>query len=158
MTLAKNGYLPDFEVELARSQKDGNSFRENGYEAKLKVKIPLYFMTKQNQGVREAAANRAASFQDLKNIRTDLLFRIKDNVLKIERANELIKLIKNTLIPQARFTFDSAKASYSVGKVDFLTLLNSFLILQENEIELKNEQVAYEKAMARLEEIVGDEP
>ncbi|EKE01951.1 MAG: hypothetical protein ACD_21C00016G0009 [uncultured bacterium] len=158
VALAKSEYLPDFEIEFERFRKNENSVRENGYEAKLKATIPLYFMTKQNQGVKEAAANRAASFQDFKNIRTDLLFRIKDSVLKIERANELINLIKNTLIPQARFTFDSAKASYSVGKVDFLTLLNSFLTLQENEIELRSEQVAYEKAMARLEEIVGDEP
>ena len=158
VALAKSEYLPDFEIELARSQRNENSLRENGYEGMLKVKIPLYFMTKQRQGVRGAVANRAASQHDLRNIREYLLFRIKDNVLKIERANELINLIKNILIPQACFTFDSAKASYSVGKVDFLTLLDSFLILQENEIELHGEQVAYEKAMARLEEIVGDNP
>lgn len=158
VALAKSEYLPDFEIELARSEKDENSFRETGYEGKLKVKIPLYFMTKQRQGVKEAVANRESSLQDLQNMREDLLFQIKDNVLKIERANELINLIKNNLIPQAHFTFASASASYTVGKVDFLTLLDSFLILQENEIELQNEQVAYEKAMTKLEEIVGDKP
>lgn len=156
VALAKSEYLPDFEIELGRSEKKENSIVERGYEGMLKVKVPLYFMTKQNQGVKEAVANREASVQELRNMKEDLLFRIKDNVLKIERANDLIKLIKNSLIPQARFTFASANSSYGVGKVDFLTLLDSFLILQENEIELQSEQVAYEKALVRLEEIVGD--
>lgn len=158
IALAKSEYLPDFEIELARAEKNENSVRESGYEGDIKIKIPLYFMTKQRQGVRGAVANHEGSLQDLQNVREDLLFQVKDNVLKIERSSELINLIKNNLVSQARFTFIAASSSYSVGKVDFLTLLDSFLSLQGIEIELQSEQVAYEKAMTRLEEIVGDNP
>ncbi len=39
--------------------------------------------------------------------------------------------------------------------MDFLTLLNSLLTLQESELELHGEMVEHEKALARLEETVG---
>lgn len=49
----------------------------------------------------------------------------------------------------------ASQAGYGVGKVDFLTLLNSLLTLQESELELHGEMVAHERAMARLEEVTG---
>jgi hypothetical protein len=45
-----------------------------------------------------------------------------------------------------------------LGKVDFLTLLSSLLTLQDNELELHSEIVEHEKALARLEEIIGRAP
>lgn len=155
LALAKNEYLPDFEVELLRMNKKTNAATENGYEAGVNVKIPLYFMSKQNPGVHEAMANREFSLENLQNLREDMLFQIKNNVIRAQRADELVNLIKNALIPQARYTFSAAKASYSVGKVDFLTLLDSLLTLQENELELQSELAEHEKAIARLEGILG---
>ena len=52
----------------------------------------------------------------------------------------------------------SAQAGYSVGSVDFLTLLSSLLTLQENRLELEMETVEHAKAVARLEEVVGEVP
>jgi hypothetical protein len=45
-----------------------------------------------------------------------------------------------------------------VGTVDFLTLLSSLLTLQDNEIELHAEITEHEKALARIEEIIGSVP
>lgn len=156
VALAKSGYLPDFEIEFMRMNKQTNSATENGYEAGLNVKIPLYFMSKQNNEVYEAVANRETALENFQDVKESLLFQIKDNYIKAKRANELVNLIKNTLIPQSYYTFTSAKASYAVGKVDFLTLLDSLLTLQENELELLSEQTEHEKAIARLEGILGE--
>ena len=46
--------------------------------------------------------------------------------------------------------------TYGVGKIDFLTLLNSLLTLQDNELELQNEIVQHEKSVTQLEEITGN--
>ena len=49
----------------------------------------------------------------------------------------------------------ASQSGYGVGKVDFLTLLNSLLTLQDSELELHGEMVAHEKAIARLEQVTG---
>ncbi len=156
IALAKREYYPDFELS-------GLGFRDpvtdaNGYQVMLNVKIPLYYATKQREGVNEAVASREAVFQDLHALRQELLARIRDNVAKAERAEELIKLLRDAIIPQSRLTLASAQASYAVGKVDFLTLLNSLLVLQENELEFHSEMVEHKKALARLEGIIGVAP
>jgi cobalt-zinc-cadmium efflux system outer membrane protein len=132
--------------------------RESGYQLMLGVKIPLYYPTKQRQGVEEALANREAAAQELQAVRQDLLFRLTDNLAQVQRAERLIAILKDVIIPQATLTLESAQAGYAVGTVDFLTLLNSLLTLQENELELHGEMVEHEKARARLEEIIGSAP
>jgi outer membrane protein TolC len=84
--------------------------------------------------------------------------RVRDEVAQIERAEKLIALLKGAIIPQVQLTLDSARSGYSVGRVDFLMLLDSLFTLQENELELRMEIAEHEKARARLEEIIGDEP
>ena len=100
----------------------------NGYEVTLNVKVPLYYATKQREGVNEAVASREAVFQDLRALRQELLARIRDNVAQVGRAEELIKLLRDAIIPQSNLTLAAAQASYAVGKVDFLTLLNVRLL------------------------------
>lgn len=156
IALARREYFPDFEISAAGVHND--SLRKDGYQAMLSVKVPLYYATKQRYGVKGAVAGREAAFQDLWAIRQELAFRVQDNLARITRAEELVKLLNKALIPQARLTLASAQANYSVGKVDFLTLLNSLLTLQENEIELHGEMTEHEKALARLEEIIGERP
>lgn len=156
IALANRQYYPDFELD-ARGQHD-TVMSTLGYQVMLRVQVPLYFPTKQREGVREAVASREAVFQDLQALRQELLSRIKDNVAQAERADQLIKLLRDAIIPQSRLTLASAQASYAVGNVDFLTLLNSLLTLQENELEFHGEMTEHEKALARLEEIVGETP
>jgi outer membrane protein TolC len=156
IALAQREYLPDFEIGLqgVRDEPMG----ENGYQLMLNVTVPLYYATKQRYGVREARAAREGAAGDLQAVRQELAMRVKDEVAQIERAEKLIALLKGAIVPQVQLTLDSARSGYAVGRVDFLTLLNSLFTLQENELELKMEIVEHEKARARLEEIIGEEP
>ncbi|PTQ89929.1 outer membrane protein TolC [Nitrosomonas nitrosa] len=156
IALAKREYYPDFEVR-ALGIRD-TVMNDNGYEVTLNVKLPLYYATKQREGVNEAVASREAVFQDLRALRQELLARIKDNVAQVERAEELIKLLRDAIIPQSNLTLAAAQASYAVGKVDFLTLLNALLTLQENELDFHSEMAEHKKALARLEGILGVAP
>lgn len=156
IALAQREYFPDFDVNVFGFRNE--TMRENGYQLMLGIKIPLYYATKQRQGVQEALESREGAAQDLQAVRQDLLFRLKDNFAQAERAERLINILQNAIIPQATFTLESAQAGYAVGTVDFLTLLNSLLTLQENQLELHGEMVEHEKAIARLEEIIGSTP
>lgn len=154
--LARREYLPDFAVGVQGIHEE--PMNENGYQLMLNVSVPLYYGTKQRYAVREARALRAEASSGLQAVRRELAMRIRDEVARIERAERLIDLLRNAIIPQARLTFDSARSGYTVGRVDFLTMLNSLLTLQENELELHAEIAAHEKARARLEEIIGEAP
>ena len=156
IALAKREFLPDFTVSVGGVRNE--TIAKNGYQVMLGIKVPLYYATKQREAVREALASREAAVQDAHAVRQELLFRLKDNVTQVQRAKKLIALLSDAIIPQARLTLESAQAGYAVGKVDFLTLLSSLLTLQDNELELHGEIVEHEKALARLEEVIGGTP
>ncbi len=156
LDLARREYMPDFEIGV-RGMHD-EPMGEDGYQLMLNVTVPLYFASKQRYGVRQAIATRAESTQDLQAIRQELVMRVRDEFAKTQRAATLVQLLEGAIVPQAELALAASQSGYAVGRVDFLTLLNSLLTLQESEIELRAEIAAHEKARARLEEIVGVEP
>ena len=156
LELARREYLPDFDLDVL-GMRDAN-MRTNGFRVMLGVRVPLYYTSRQQEGVREALAMRRAAENDLQATRQELLFQIKDSFVRAQRAEQLANLLSEVVIPQATLTLRSAQAGYSVGSVDFLTLLSSLLTLQENRLELETETVEHAKAVARLEEVVGEVP
>ena len=156
IALTRREFLPDFSVSAGGVRNE--TLKKNGYQVMLGIKVPLYYATKQREAVREALASREAAVQDARAVRQELLFRVQDSVVQVQRAEKLIALFTDAILPQARLTLEAAQAGYAVGKVDFLTLLSSLLTLQDNELELHGEITEHEKALARLEEIIGSVP
>jgi outer membrane protein TolC len=153
VSLARRQYLPDFDVTALGLRND--LINDNGYQVMVGIKIPLFYETKQRQGVKEALASLAGAREDLAAARQDILFQVKDAFVQTQRAERLITILRDALIPQSTLALQAAQVGYSVGKVDFLTLLNSLLTLQENQLELHGEMVAHEQAVARLEALTG---
>ena len=153
VSLAKRQYYPDFDVTALGIRND--KINDNGYQVMVGIKIPLFYETKQKQGVREALAGLEGAREDFVATRQDLLFQVKDSFVQAQRAERLITILRDAIIPQATLALRAAQSSYAVGKVDFLTLLNSLLTLQESELELHGEMVSHEKALARLEAVTG---
>ena len=153
VSLAKRQYYPDFDVTALGLRNDRSN--DNGYQVMVGIKIPLFYETKQKQGVREALASLEGAREDFAATRQDLLFQVKDGFVQAQRAERLITLLRDAIIPQATLGLHAAQAGYAVGKVDFLTLLNSLLTLQESQLELHSEMVSHEKALARLEAVTG---
>lgn len=153
VSLAKRQYYPDFDVTALGLRND--KINDNGYQVIVGIKIPLFYETKQKQGVREALAGLEGAREDFTATRQDLLFQVKDGFVQAQRAERLITILRDAIIPQATLGLQAAQAGYGVGKVDFLTLLNSLLTLQDSQLELHGEMVNHEKALARLEAVTG---
>ncbi len=153
VSLAKRQYYPDFDVTALGIRND--KINDNGYQIMVGIKIPLFYDTKQKQGVHEAVANLEGAREDFTAARQDLLFQVKDGFVQAQRAERLITILRDAIIPQATLGLQAAQAGYAVGKVDFLTLLNSLLTLQDSQLELHSEMVNHEKALARLEAATG---
>jgi outer membrane protein, heavy metal efflux system len=153
VSLAKRQYYPDFDITALGTRND--KINDNGYQVMVGIKIPLFYETKQKQGVREALASLESSREDFAATRQDLLFQVKDGFVQAQRAERLITILRDAIIPQATLALQAAQVGYTVGKVDFLTLLNSLLTLQDSQLELHGEMVNHEKALARLEAVTG---
>ena len=153
VSLAIRQYYPDFDLTALGLRNDRTN--DNGYQVMVGIKIPLFYETKQKQGVREALAILEGAREDFTATRQDLLFQVKDGFVQAQRAERLITILRDAIIPQATLGLQAAQAGYAVGKVDFLTLLNSLLTLQDSQLDLHGEMVNHEKALARLEAVTG---
>jgi outer membrane protein TolC len=153
VSLAKRQYFPDFDVQALGLRND--RINDNGYQIMVGIRIPLFYESKQKQGVREAMATLEGAREDFSATRQDVLFQVKDGFVQAQRAERLITILRDAIIPQATLALQAAQAGYAVGRVDFLTLLNSLLTLQDSQLELHGEMVNHERALARLEALTG---
>lgn len=153
LTLARREYLPDFVV---RADYLNKASLQPEWEVGVGIKVPLYFATKQRAGVDEAAATLAEAHFERQSAEVSVEARIRDLYARALAAEHLIALYHATVIPQAQLALESAISAYSVNKVDFLTLLNSFTVTLEYEMRYHEELSNFQKAVAELEAVVGE--
>ena len=152
--LANREYYPDFFVGIGAMQSFRSDEQQDAF-GMLGIKVPLYYATKQRFGLKESLSNLTRARKDHRTATQDVLFRVKDNFVRIERATRLVTLLRKAIIPQASLVLESSIAGYAVGKVDFLTMLDNLLRLQRDEIDLHRELTTHEIAIAKLEEVVA---
>ncbi|HUI28210.1 MAG TPA: TolC family protein, partial [Candidatus Kryptonia bacterium] len=153
VALARREYLPDFVVRAEYMHK---AALLPEWEIGLGIKVPLYFAAKQRNGVAEAAAMLSEAKSARDSIARSVDFRVKDLYLRARASERLIALYNTTITPQARLALESATQAYEVGKVDFLTLLNSFTVMLEYEMRYHEELSNFQKAIAELEAVIGE--
>ena len=152
LSLAQREYYPDLVFKADYMNK---AARLPEWEVGVGVKVPLYFWHKQRYGVLEAAAGVGEARSTRQNVIQTLLARIKDLYVQTRTAEQLATLYQTAVIPQSRLSFESASAGYTVGKVDFLTLLNNILVLREAELSYEEQRTEFANSVAQLEEIAG---
>ncbi|HYL98569.1 MAG TPA: TolC family protein [Blastocatellia bacterium] len=150
--LAQKEFYPDFSVAFTYFNRPG---LPDMYGVNVGVKIPLYFWQKQRPALAEAVTNQEAEQRRLESITTLLFFTIKDKYLSETTAERLVKLYGTTIVPQSSLSLESAIAGYEVGKVDFLTLLDSLVTLRGYELSYYEQLSNAEKAVSALEALVG---
>lgn len=154
VALAQREYYPDFFVNLGVMQ----SFRSDELQdafGMFGIKVPLYYSTKQRYGEKEALANLEGARKGYDTVLQQALFQVKDNFERVKRAERLVRLIGKAIIPQASLALESSMAGYGVGKVDFLTLLDNVLKLQQDELDLHRQKTDHGIALAKIEEVIG---
>jgi cobalt-zinc-cadmium efflux system outer membrane protein len=153
VALARREYLPDFVVRADYMDK---AALLPEWEVGVGVKLPLYFGSKQRAGVEEAAAALAAARAARDTAAVNIQAQLQDLYARAQASERLISLYHTTIIPQARLALESATSAYEVGKVDFLSLLNSFTVMLEYEMRYHEELANFQKAVAEIEAIVGE--
>ena len=152
LDLARRQYYPDF---VLRADYFNKADLTPEWEVGAGIRVPLYFWRKQAFGVQEAAAGVGEARATKQSTSQDVLARVQSLHAQVNAAERLVDLYGGTVVPQAELSLHSASAGYQVGRVDFLTLLNSFTVLNEYQLRYSEELAAYDKAVAQLEEAAG---
>lgn len=154
LELAQKEHLPDFDVSFDYGQRVG--YRDL---VTATVSIPLRLQKRQKQDAlvvaarADLAALEAEHMAQRNAIRADVA-RL-DAALERQRAQ--LALYKTAIIPQGRASLTSATASYQVGRVEFLTLLDNQATLFNYETEYFRVLTEFAKTLAELERVVGQE-
>ena len=158
LQLAKKDFLPDFTLGISYTQRDDLS---NGmtmhdfFSAEISLNIPLFFLKKQSKKVDEHKLNLISTNQKFYAVKNEVLFQIENAFSELKKNEELIKLYKTGILPQASQSLNSAMVGYQVDKVDFLTLLNNQITMINFELEYYRLISEHEKNYAELEAAVG---
>lgn len=152
LALAKRQYYPDF---ILRADYFNKAALVPEWEVGAGVRVPLYFWRKQAYGVREAAAGVGEARASRQTTSQDILAKLKDLYAQATSADRLVELYGAVVRPQAEIALESASAAYQVGKVDFLSVLNSFTVLNDYRLRYYEELASFDKAVAQLQEAAG---
>lgn len=152
LDLAKRQFYPDF---VLRYDYFNKSRFTPEWEVGAGIRVPLYFWRKQAFGVNEAAAGVSGARATRQNTTQAVLARLKDLHARATSADRLVALYGTSVVPQAEVSLGSASAGYQVGKVDFITLLNSFTVLNEYQLRYYEEIAKFDKAIAQIEEVAA---
>jgi outer membrane protein TolC len=119
--------------------------------------VPVFAGSRQLRMRDETAAMQQMSVADLAEARADVDARIGELLAELDRARTLIDLYEGTVIPQAEANVESSYFSYRVGSVDFMTLVDARMTVNQYEQEYHELLADYGVGVAELEAVVGRE-
>jgi outer membrane protein TolC len=153
--LAEKGTWPDLKVAVQYAQRPDADGRTHMGGASVGLNIPLYAGRKQRAHEDEARAEVGAALARMNEVTASVDGEIGRLLAELDRAQELVTLYEDEILPQARGTVESALSSYRSGAVEFLTLLDAELALTRFEAELAVLVSEYGAALSALEATVG---
>lgn len=154
VALAGKAKLPDFNVSVAYSRRpDFGDF----VNFMVSVPLPIFAGRKQDQGVFEQEASLAQHQAMHHAMVNQVNGEIASLAAELQRARDQIVLLNDGILPQARTSLSSATSSYQVGRVDFLTLLDTQVTLYRHELDYHRLLADFATNLAALERAVGTE-
>lgn len=144
--LSRKAHLPDFDISVQYGQRSDQS---DVVSAMVSVPIPLRKGQKQDLAMKGAEAELAALRAEHHQYANELRAQIAQAYSELERERAQLALFVRSIIPQGRAALESATASFQVGRVDFLTLL-------ENQTTLYNYETAYHRSLATFADRLAD--
>ena len=156
-TLARRELWPDLTVGLQYGQRGGAMGTERMGSLMLGASLPVFAGSRQLRMREEAAAMRRMAEAELASMRATTRSSVAEVHANLVRARNLAMLYRTTIIPQAEATVASALAAYRVGSVDFMTMLDDRMTVNEYRQQLSALESEQGKAWAELEMLLGRE-
>lgn len=154
LSLAEKAKLPDVSLTAAYSYRSGLG---DFFNLMLSAPLPIFSGRKQDQAVVEQTATLAEREASYEAMVDEVNAEVASLWADLQGARDQIALLDEGILPQARTSLSSATASYQVGEVDFLALLDSQVTLYRHELDYHRLLADFAKNLAALERAVGTE-
>jgi outer membrane protein TolC len=154
VSLAERAKLPDLSLTAGYSYRSGFG---DFFNLMLSAPLPIFAGRKQDQAVVEQTATLAEHQARHHAMVNDLNAEIALLWADLQGARDQIALLDEGILPQAHTSLSSATASYQVGQVDFLTLLDSQVTLYRHELDYHRLLADFANNLSALERAVGTE-
>ncbi|MGH7695124.1 MAG: TolC family protein [Gemmatimonadaceae bacterium] len=155
--LARREMWPDLALGIQYGQRSAEMGVERMGSLMIGASVPIFASQRQLRMREEASAMQAMARADLATMRADTRGRVVEAYANLTRARNLIRLYRNTVLPQAEATVTSSLAAYRVGSVDFMTALDNRMKVNEYRQELLTLEAEEGTAWAELEMLLGRE-
>jgi outer membrane protein TolC len=154
--LARRELWPDLQIGVQYGQRpmDGGG-TDRMVSLMLGVNLPIFAGSRQLAMRKEASAMRLMAEADLAAMQADTRSRVAELYATAERARRLAALYQGTILPQTQTTVSAALASYRVGGVDFMTLLDNQMTVNRYRQGLYALHAQRGQALAELEMLVS---
>ncbi|MEC8991491.1 MAG: TolC family protein [Candidatus Latescibacterota bacterium] len=156
--LAKLAARPNFDFSVAYRQR---SFEEDAVagrdflSAGVAVRLPLWRAEREHEQAAEAQQRQRAASAEVEALRLQIELGLQELLVKARLHRDQMELLRQAILPQAEQALTAAIAGYRVDHVDFGTLLDSQVAVQQYEIQMYHHHINYEKTLASLEALVG---
>ena len=147
--MAKKEYYPDFTVGASYFAR--SSQFPDMWNLTATINIPLFYKTKQREGVLEAEASLLEARREVEAAKLMASSALRDNYAMVKTAENLMALYREGLIPKAHQDFELALAGYVTGKVEAITAITRLKSLIDYEFLYWRQFTDREKAAARLD-------
>ena len=151
--------LPDIDLGLgyrvrarvAGDPVEGEDFFSAGFTVRLPVDRGKW---RARVAERNALVRRAEA--ELRSVRASLLSMTRRAHAELVRASSEEALLETGLVPQARQSLEASRSAYEVGRIEFLSLLDSQVRLLRAELQLARARADKRLAFASLEAAAGE--
>jgi outer membrane protein TolC len=152
--MARKEYYPD--VTLAANYfARGGDFMDM-WNVTATVNVPIFYKTKQDEGVHEATASLSEARQEFEAAKLMVASTLRDNHSMVKSAEKLMALYREGLVPKNQQDVEAAMAGYVLGQVEAITVISRVKALLDTELFYWKQFTEREKAIARIEGLVGE--
>ncbi|HEX4135724.1 MAG TPA: TolC family protein [Bryobacteraceae bacterium] len=151
--IARRDRYPDFNVQYMW-QHNAEQFRDY-YMLTFSARLPIYRKRRLDPELTQAVDELNRARREYESHVQRAFFDIRDQVISVDTASQMLKIYREGLIPQALATFRAGLAGYQAGNQDFETLLSAFRDVLGFDEEYWKSLADRETALARIEQIAG---
>ena len=154
LSAARREIFPDFSLGFVYQQRPQFPTM---ISLMVGINVPLFAGARQLPMRREAAAMRDMASAELTNLQNETIARIIETRARAVQDQNLIRLYRGSVLPQARAAVQASLSSYRVGRVTFMTLVDNQMTVNRYETESYRLRADYHQAVGELEALVGRE-
>lgn len=161
IALARREFLPDVDVKLSygrRQRAPDGMPRDDMVSLTFGVNLPIWRRERLDPQLAEARAMLAESESMARALTLETDAEIAKRHAAAFQARQSVQLFETQLLPTAQAAVDAAVATYRVGRVDFLTLLEARMRLFEAQMSRIAAVSEHNRAVADLDYLAGRLP